>query len=337
MEHSVARKLGVVSRRRGLRASKKRLRAAVVIVTTLVAVYVLVQIGEKGAAAMSRRREPNAGRGGRRITMGCPYFQSTGSCSNQSYDHMDAYISNWRENFDDIILLVDDLSHCPDDPRITCLVHGCPFVQYHRPSVPCLMKKLEDSSHGDILVFGNDDIMYSGVKNAVNLILRSFDAFFAVGSRMDVEENQFCTFLQDKKTPLSLVPHPPCAVDYFIFTHGEIKYEDIPQFMIGSWKWDNFLLDRFIRAHEPPVVDASQAIRAIHPDSAQRTTQTHSEVKKSVYNANLYNAYYASIGDEVQSVGDIKLGSINCAPYYISDDVLLHQESAICRPHELPC
>lgn len=76
---------------------------------------------------------------------------------------------------------------------------------------------------------------------------------FVVGQRWDIDPGQGARDAQ---------LHPPCGIDYFVYRRGTLG--DIPPFAVGRTLYDNWLIWAAMHRWGLQVIDATQAITAIH-------------------------------------------------------------------------
>ncbi|HOT90773.1 MAG TPA: hypothetical protein PLJ78_04400 [Anaerolineae bacterium] len=139
--------------------------------------------------------------------------------------------------------------------------------EYGTPLVSDIFEQAQRLASHDRLCYVNADIiLMSDFPATVRRI--PFRRFLMVGQRWDVDLDQPWDFgSQDWEAQLWKYVHhhgelhPLTGIDYFVFTPG--LWGDIPPFAIGRTTWDNWLIYG-ARARGAPVIDATQAIRAIH-------------------------------------------------------------------------
>ena len=147
-----------------------------------------------------------------------------------------------------------------------------PDVVRNRYGTPLLSDVFEQGAAlagTDLLCYVNADIiLLQDFARAVQRVRERKARFLMVGRRVDVAVDQdlpcdqpgwaeqFCTFVRS-----SGEPRGPEWIDYFVFPRG--LYRGLPPFTLGRAGFDNWLLWR-ARSHGVPVVDASEAVLAIH-------------------------------------------------------------------------
>jgi hypothetical protein len=152
---------------------------------------------------------------------------------------------------------------CVHVPDIRCNRDGIPYVghAFH------LASQLATS---DVLCYANADIIFiQDLITAIDVVAQRFNhdqPFLIIGQRWDVAVPtlKFTDNWQQRlwaRTERHGNLHPASAIDYFIYSRGAIV--DLPDFLVGSPKWDNWLVkdaeDRGLQ-----VVSATEAITCIH-------------------------------------------------------------------------
>lgn len=136
------------------------------------------------------------------------------------------------------------------------------------PRVDAMFEQAQDISTNDLLAFVNTDIiLFPAVSVAIDHAATKFEQFMMVGQRLDVDIDWLIDYnseweheLQDH-VQLHGKLHPPCGKDYFVFRRPLPL--TIPPFNIARCAYDNYLITASLEA-KIPVIDATQAITAIH-------------------------------------------------------------------------
>ncbi len=136
------------------------------------------------------------------------------------------------------------------------------------PLVSSIFAAAESAAQHDLLCYVNADILLlDDLLPAVEQVASAFDRFLLVGQRWDLEVNEALVFDRESQRKLrgrlrrSATLHPPAGSDYFVFRKGGL--DQMPPFALGRAGWDNWMIYA-ARAAGAPVVDASQAITAVH-------------------------------------------------------------------------
>ncbi|MDY6937253.1 MAG: tetratricopeptide repeat protein [Cyanobacteriota bacterium] len=141
--------------------------------------------------------------------------------------------------------------------------------EYGTPTIQGLFNIARSLAKNSVLMYTNADIIFlSDVMSAIEKVSARFGEFLIVGQRHNFDIPGPINFtnsnwenglkeLIDKQGKLEA----DCAIDYFIFTKN--LWSDIPPFVVGRAAWDIAMVYRALAAGKP-VIDATQAITAIH-------------------------------------------------------------------------
>ncbi|CAN2045681.1 O-methyltransferase [Candidatus Magnetomoraceae bacterium gMMP-13] len=150
-------------------------------------------------------------------------------------------------------------------PYIECNEFGTPLLN-------SIFEVAQFNSLSNILAYINADIilMNDFIEATEKVIDHNFDKFLMIGRRWDFDLIQFINF-QGNSWEYELrnilkkngILHAETGIDYFIFTKN--MWGTIPPFALGRTAWDNWLVLRALNL-KMPVIDATQAITAIHQD-----------------------------------------------------------------------
>lgn len=121
-----------------------------------------------------------------------------------------------------------------------------------------------------VFLYTNSDIIFEArVKQAIEILSRSFEEFLGVGRRTNIpnfaiSDAQWCKGLSFTKevNELGFVDRNT-AIDYFI--HTREVFGPMPSFYLGRGSWDNWLVWACL-SRNVPVIDISEYVSAIHLD-----------------------------------------------------------------------
>lgn len=257
-------------------------------------------------------------------------------------------VRSWAEQFDEVLIMADTSLVCPYISDITnglsnvvCNVHSCMHSDYNRPTVRCLIEEAVKQSSGQFILFSNSDLVYYGVKYALKSMVATKQPFLAVGQRHDIDFIDEC--MRNKSGDLLSLEgiqgtlHDSYGIDYFIFSKSYISIKEMPPFLIGLWKWDNWFVDTHIRKGFN-VIDATKGINAVH---LQKTEKSHRERASSDFNKHLFMEYY-NLKEPIHLLSDpfpVGLGATAFAPSYLEGEKVVRRWCYF-RPFvnsELPC
>ncbi|HYL84932.1 MAG TPA: hypothetical protein VE263_11905 [Candidatus Angelobacter sp.] len=181
-------------------------------------------------------------------------------------------LESWRRLDPDI-----DVILLGDDPGVAevCLelnLRHEPLIARNELGAPLLNDLFERAQrlarHETVAYCNADIILTADFVSALKKARSEFDKFLMVGRRWDLDVSQPLDFsLPDWQETLVQRAHREgfqrlhYNIDYFAFPRG--LYRNVPPLAIGRRWWDNWLLWK-MRAEGVPVVDASQAVVAIH-------------------------------------------------------------------------
>ena len=121
----------------------------------------------------------------------------------------------------------------------------------------------------NILAYVNADIILPpNLLREIDHLDNKFNKFLMVGHRWDLDVDKFIDFKTEVKRKIfwssiegNSKKHECTGIDYFIFRKG--MYPKLPEFVVGRWGWDNWLIWKARRCMVP-VIDCSKNIIAIH-------------------------------------------------------------------------
>eukprot|EP00889_Picochlorum_renovo_P006399 jgi/Picre1/33429/NNA_008753.t1 len=194
------------------------------------------------------------------------------------------------------------------------------------PEVRCLLEYADRLAAGNFIVFANSDIILTGAHQAVEEASKLVgENFLLVGERIDSDLEYFCSECS-KNLMLSMHRvvgnfHNSYGIDYFIYKKRTLPLQNMPAFLLGVWRWDNWLLDQVITLGTHQVIDCTSQIQAVHfTKSARHDVRTGSQ-----HNLALYEAFYH--GKSFRGSYPVRNGQINCAKMeLLSSGALLIRE-----------
>jgi hypothetical protein len=138
---------------------------------------------------------------------------------------------------------------------------GVPLVNYAFRAAQMMMKT-------DLLCMSNPDVIFmDDFMPTVKLVASRLERFLIIGRKWDlliIEPLNFHGNWQKelrKRVAKEGVLHSSYGLDYFVFTPK--LYGGLPDFYVGHRGWDNYLM-WYVLKRDIPVVDATEAIMAIH-------------------------------------------------------------------------
>jgi len=146
--------------------------------------------------------------------------------------------------------------------------------------------KAQAIARHDVLCYVNCDIvLMDDFIQAVERVRTAYPQFLMVGRRWDTPVTEPVEFSdaswREKIRDLALAADDQCNgwwIDYFLFSRG-LYGNEMPPFVIGTVRWDNWLLWKALDL-KLPVVDASQVVLAVHQN---HDYNYHPQGKKGVW------------------------------------------------------
>lgn len=153
------------------------------------------------------------------------------------------------------------------------LVHipAISYEKYGKPILAELFEKAESSASNKFMCYVNGDIILT------NDFIRAFEylmplkqKWLMVGRRRNIILEKECNFDDphtiDELKEIAIKENRMSShkwIDYFLYTKG--MFANIPPFVIGCWRWDNWLIDKAL-SQRAVVIDATDVVTAIHQD-----------------------------------------------------------------------
>lgn len=170
----------------------------------------------------------------------------------------------------EILLLCDDPGVAEAAKQFGCI--HVPDIRCNKDGIPYVgdaFRLAFQLATNDVLCYANADIIFiQDFITAIDVVVQSLDQpFLIVGQRWDISIPKPLKFMDNWQRQLQARAerhgnlHSAGAIDYFIYSRGAIV--DMPDFLVGSPKWDNWLVkDAENRGLQ--IVSATEAITCIH-------------------------------------------------------------------------
>ena len=124
------------------------------------------------------------------------------------------------------------------------------------------------SSNNLLMLINADIILPIDFLKKISIFTKTNKKFLTVGHRWDMDVCDYIDFFNPKnamkfwnEVELKSKKHSCSGMDYFLFRKGTIK--NIPDFAIGRFGWDNWIL-WYARRNLIPLVDATEEIKVVH-------------------------------------------------------------------------
>jgi hypothetical protein len=159
----------------------------------------------------------------------------------------------------------------------------CRHPTEKRPTVGCLFQSARDyPGSGSLIAYSNSDIVHSTtLLPALDAIKREYSNYMAIGCRTNVRYDPETEEL-DMSTAAR---HAPWAIDYFVMPKSSRLVGEIPAFLIGSTRFDNWIVMKGLQDPEMTVVDITEAHTVLHPYPAKETLKASADRDGTAYNA----------------------------------------------------
>jgi hypothetical protein len=191
-------------------------------------------------------------------------------------------ISSWLRFASRIVLIADRADFCHDiatslPKHVLCVTHRCSGAR-GIPIVPCLVATGLANTNTEVIMYTNFDIAFSGlVRELIQAARQQMGSFAVFGRRYDRNLSPGASDNEEL--------HAAWGLDYFICRKQDFPVQSMPPFVIGNWRWDNWLADYFIRHPQIADIDATAVIRALHLSGAPHVPAA--ERDGAVYNEGL--------------------------------------------------
>mmetsp|Transcript_28819 Transcript_28819/g.46626 ORF Transcript_28819/g.46626 Transcript_28819/m.46626 type:complete len:644 (-) Transcript_28819:173-2104(-) len=222
-----------------------------------------------------------------------------------------------------VVVLVELQSTCnflqKRFPGISCVAKDCSHPEFGLPTLSCVFAHLFPFVSEDVVVWVNGDILlFDDFGRMMKEVFRPNGEFanaVVVGQRTDIELTKYMD-LRTQEARDSLFReaeygdlHGEYGIDFFAARKSAFsKFEMLPLLM-GTHRWDNWLLSQYIVRKEMMVIDATNAVRVVHQGSKEKGESHHRG--GADWNQQLV---------EEHSSKRYRLGSTSRAPYYLAKD-----------------
>jgi len=188
-------------------------------------------------------------------------------------------VLSWKRSCPDAeIILIGNHSSIEKTCQDLNLVY-IPEVEYSKSGAPMVNSAFQlayKKAKFDILCWINTDIIL--VADLPKVIASvPFKKFLLVGQRIDYDPEIDINNLDIEKIKLNGKLHPPCGIDYHIFTRE--VYDIVPPFIKGRSRYDNWLIWEALRK-KVPVIDCTEAIICIHQNHPSWMTRANTDIAR---------------------------------------------------------
>jgi len=165
-----------------------------------------------------------------------------------------AALSSWAYAYDEvqIVCFGPDTEHYNVIRELGYIPAICETNEYHQSDFGSMFRGVERDYNSSYYCEVSSDIILSHFGFLMPQ-LRHWEAPFVIGQRLDY----------DPQTQV-YTPHPPSAVDWFLYRKGQLPAIDIPPFSIGRTAYDNWMVWAARYRWKLQVLDATSIVMAIH-------------------------------------------------------------------------
>jgi hypothetical protein len=163
-------------------------------------------------------------------------------------------------------------------PRVATNELGTPLVS------AMFQRAAEEANHALLAYVNADIILFPGFVDALHAVQSRFGNFLAVGHRWDLDVTEKVDFDDaaalrafQKRADTDAEKKEPWAIDFFVFKKG--LWPKIPDFAVGRFAWDNWLIYGAIQ-ERADVVDLTDVAMAVHQNHDYRHVKTEKPGEK---------------------------------------------------------
>lgn len=234
-----------------------------------------------------------------------------------------------------VIVLVEDSPSCASIPKelslnIKCvaLEHRCRHATLFKPTMGCIFDQLRTVATTEVLVFVNSDIvLFDGLMAAVHALKSTLKRYVIVGRRLDVQhdvqvdvQNRLAHLALERNALHMGILHGDHGLDYFVMKTEHLPI-DFPEFLIGTWRWDNTLL-ALLMSRGFDILDGTSVITALHQGLNSAKKAEHRRRVGAEYNDELAYRYMRRA---------YSVGRVDAADYELK--MLHHRLMIVPKPH----
>jgi len=182
------------------------------------------------------------------------------------------------------------------------------------PRYDCLFKTAAERATTELIMYSNSDMVYfPDLLAAMDKVASEHYDFLMVGQRIDILYPRVLQFddpnwAADFQRHVAVYgkPHGKFGIDYFLYRTALTR--DMPPFIVGRVRWDNWLLAQFIGNQDAVAVDSTRVVMAVHLNH-MKVGGSHERVGTD-YNINLTKADMV----DPKKIGDIEMCDFVLAP-----------------------
>ena len=235
-------------------------------------------------------------------------FTTIGKLSDESKIHVDASFNTWKQYGFDVVVFGENFHQDLCNKFGFSLQTDYERTEFGLPLVRSLFENALEYEGYDLYCYVNSDIIFN--KNPRQYLDKiDFENFVAVGQRLDVWDYPNIT-----KQEI----HNPGGIDYWFFTPGFRKWDDMPDFTIARGRFDHWIMGACLET-EHPVVDLTEVFLPIHPEPKVRITANWAQL----YADNNPKLAYQIFRNSSMFSRAQKHGQTNMSTHIMTDDGLV--------------
>jgi len=167
-------------------------------------------------------------------------------------------------------------------------------------------------------MFSNADILFWNLERILNVKNKIWHGpFIAVGRRVDINPIEICGTVETTQERENGHPtfeiaqeivkkfgwlHGDVGVDYFFFPKP-FPIADMPPFLLGVWRWDNFVIVEALR-QKVNLLDLSPTVLAVHLNNGAASSKYHSKRYGAQYNEDLWKSVFGETSAQFGNIGN---------------------------------
>jgi len=196
--------------------------------------------------------------------------------------------------------------------EVNCLpTWNCHDYNYDAPTVSCILGTFIHAATTENVVFLNSDIVIFRSFMASLATSMQLENYVMVGqrsrARRDILKYEILATLECEARELKL--EGGFALDYFAFKRSNPALRQLPNFIVGNWRWDNVLLTLLYKSGSN-IIDATRTAPVWH-QNPYKTWFKHDQRRAASFNDDLAHKIMGE---------DFLYGNVNNAAFYTTFD-----------------
>ena len=187
-------------------------------------------------------------------------------------------LNSWRSISPDIQIIIIGNSEGNEEAADSIKAEFISNVKCSKEGTPLLSDLFaiaQSKAKNEIMAYINADIILPfDFLESIEIVSKHFHKFLLIGQRWDLDVDKKIAFKDEKAIKnfwksayTKSKKHGVSGIDYFVFRKG--MYKNLPDFVVGRWAWDNWLIWK-ARRNMLPVIDGTEVIRVIHQNHSYK-------------------------------------------------------------------